>query len=125
VVGIYTIGQVCAATFKSLNAKQVQLWLGHHSPAFTLAVYVHVLSDELPASPFEPVVGIRGERDRPRPGEKPRRSSQPKPPDPPSACPTWFSTSRSDSNGRPADSKSLGAVSPLFGQAGNPLLRVA
>jgi hypothetical protein len=31
----------------------VQLWLGHHSPAFTLAVYVHVLSDELPASPFE------------------------------------------------------------------------
>jgi hypothetical protein len=29
------------------------VWLGHHSPAFTLAVYVHVLSDELPESPFE------------------------------------------------------------------------
>ncbi len=31
--------------------------VGHHSPAFTLPVYVHVLSDELPASPFEPEGG--------------------------------------------------------------------
>ena len=38
---------------RGLNAKQVQVWLGHHSPAFTLATYVHMLSDELPASPFE------------------------------------------------------------------------
>jgi hypothetical protein len=29
------------------------VWLGHHSPPFRLAVYVHVLSDELPESPFE------------------------------------------------------------------------
>ncbi|HEX3328451.1 MAG TPA: tyrosine-type recombinase/integrase [Gaiellales bacterium] len=35
-----------------LNAKQVQVWLGHHSPAFTLSTYVHLLSDELPESPF-------------------------------------------------------------------------
>jgi hypothetical protein len=72
VVGIYTIGQVCAATFKSLNAKQVQLWLGHHSPAFTLAVYVHVLSDELPASPFEPEGGNQGGT---RPAEAGREAS--------------------------------------------------
>jgi hypothetical protein len=26
----------------------VQLWLGHHSPAFTLATYVHLLADDLP-----------------------------------------------------------------------------
>lgn len=31
------------------NAKQVQLALGHHSPAFTLNVYVHLLADDLPS----------------------------------------------------------------------------
>jgi integrase len=34
------------------NAKQVQLWLGHHSPAFTLATYVHLLPDDLPEADF-------------------------------------------------------------------------
>jgi hypothetical protein len=28
------------------------VWLGHHSPAFTMATYVHLLADDLPASPF-------------------------------------------------------------------------
>jgi integrase len=31
------------------NAKQVQPWLGHHSAAFTLETYIHLLSDELDA----------------------------------------------------------------------------
>jgi hypothetical protein len=35
-----------------LNAKQTQVWLGHHSPAFTLATYVHLLSDDLPDAGF-------------------------------------------------------------------------
>jgi hypothetical protein len=35
-----------------LNAKQVQMWLGHHSPAFTLATYVHLLPDDLPDASF-------------------------------------------------------------------------
>lgn len=35
-----------------LNAKQVQAWLGHHSPAFTLSVYVHLLADDLPEPTF-------------------------------------------------------------------------
>ena len=35
-----------------LNAKQVQVWLGHHSPAFTLATYVHLLADDLTAPDF-------------------------------------------------------------------------
>ena len=35
-----------------LNAKQVQVWLGHHSPAFTLATYVHYLADDLPDASF-------------------------------------------------------------------------
>ena len=33
-------------------AKQVQHWLGHHSPAFTLATYVHLLPDDLPEPHF-------------------------------------------------------------------------
>jgi hypothetical protein len=37
---------------RGLNAKQVQVWLGHHSPAFTLETYVHLLSDDLPETPF-------------------------------------------------------------------------
>jgi integrase len=36
-----------------LNAKQAQIWLGHHSPAFTLATYVHLLPSDLPESPFD------------------------------------------------------------------------
>src|SRR5690349_13050905 len=31
------------------RAVQVQRFLGHHSPAFTLATYVHRLPDDLPA----------------------------------------------------------------------------
>ncbi len=34
------------------NAKQVQLVLGHHSPAFTLATYVHLIPDDLPSADF-------------------------------------------------------------------------
>ena len=34
------------------NAKQVQTRLGHHSPAFTLSVYVHLLPDDLPEPSF-------------------------------------------------------------------------
>ncbi|MEP6910630.1 MAG: site-specific integrase [Actinomycetota bacterium] len=37
---------------RGLNAKQVQMWLGHHSPAFTLATYVHLLPDDLPDPQF-------------------------------------------------------------------------
>jgi hypothetical protein len=33
------------------NAKQVQTWLGHHSAAFTLTTYVHLLPEDLPALP--------------------------------------------------------------------------
>jgi hypothetical protein len=39
------------------NAKQVQLLLGHHSPAFTLATYVHLLPDDLPEPDFLDGIG--------------------------------------------------------------------
>jgi integrase len=53
--GFHTLRHTCATMlFRSgLNAKQVQVWLGHHSPAFTLAVYVHLLPDDLP-EPIDP-----------------------------------------------------------------------
>jgi integrase len=33
---------------RGANAKQVQRWLGHHSPSFTLDTYVHLLDERLP-----------------------------------------------------------------------------
>lgn len=50
----HTLRHTCATMLfrNGLNAKQVQMWLGHHSPAFTLAVYVHLLTDDLPDPEF-------------------------------------------------------------------------
>ena len=52
--GFHTLRHTCATMLfrHGLNAGQVQLWLGHHSPAFTLSTYVHLLPDDLPESPF-------------------------------------------------------------------------
>jgi integrase len=48
--GFHTLRHTCATMLfrRGLNPKQVQVWLGHHSPAFTMSVYVHLLSDDLP-----------------------------------------------------------------------------
>lgn len=53
-VGFHTFRHTCATVLfrRGLNAKQVQMWLGHHSPAFTLATYVHLLPDDLPDPSF-------------------------------------------------------------------------
>src|SRR5215831_16313706 len=53
-VGFHTFRHTCATILfrHGLNAKQVQMWLGHHSPAFTLATYVHLLPDDLPDADF-------------------------------------------------------------------------
>ena len=59
----HTLRHTCATRLfrAGLNAKQVQVWMGHHSPAFTLAVYVHLLSDDLPPSPFGATGGHAGD----------------------------------------------------------------
>jgi Phage integrase family len=56
----HTLRHTCATMLfrHGLNAKQVQMWLGHHSPAFTLATYVHLLPDDLPEAGF--LDGITG-----------------------------------------------------------------
>ncbi len=52
--GFHTLRHTCATLLfrHGANAKQVQLWLGHHSPAFTMATYVHLLPDDLPDPGF-------------------------------------------------------------------------
>lgn len=52
--GFHTFRHTCATMLfrHGLNAKQVQVWLGHHSPAFTLDTYVHLLADDLPDPGF-------------------------------------------------------------------------
>jgi integrase len=54
-VGFHSFRHTCATRLfrRGLNAKQAQVWLGHHSPAFTLAVYVHLMPDDLPGSVFD------------------------------------------------------------------------
>jgi integrase len=52
--GFDTLRHACATMLfrHGANAKQVQMWLGHHSPAFTLATYVHLLAADLPDPSF-------------------------------------------------------------------------
>jgi integrase len=50
----HTLRHTAASRFfrAGSNAKQVQAVLGHHSPAFTLATYVHLIDDDLPDPGF-------------------------------------------------------------------------
>jgi integrase len=68
----HTLRHTCATflfTREGLNAKQVQAWLGHHSAAFTLDRYVHLLPDDLPEPVGFDVLGrepnVVGEHDVP------------------------------------------------------------
>lgn len=48
-VGFHAFRHTCATLLfaEGRNAVQVQRWLGHHSPAFTLATYVHLLDGDI------------------------------------------------------------------------------
>ena len=48
-VGFHTFRHTCASLLfaEGRNAVQVQRWLGHHSAAFTLTTYVHLLDGDL------------------------------------------------------------------------------
>lgn len=66
--GFHTLRHTCASMLfrAGWNAKQVQVVLGHHSPAFTLATYVHLVPDDLPEPAFPellagPVIPLVGE----------------------------------------------------------------
>ncbi|MDQ3870674.1 MAG: site-specific integrase [Chloroflexota bacterium] len=55
--GFHSLRHTCATILfrRGWNAVQVQLALGHHSPAFTLATYVHLLPADVPGSPLDDV----------------------------------------------------------------------
>jgi integrase len=59
--GFHTFRHTCASMLfeRGANAKQVQRWLGHHSPSFTLDTYVHLLDEGLPA-PVDLLVELGG-----------------------------------------------------------------
>ena len=51
------------------NVVQVQRWLGHHSPSFTLDTYVHLLDEDL-AAPLKPLRVNSGSTERPETAAK-------------------------------------------------------
>jgi integrase len=48
-VGFHAFRHTCASLLfaQGRNVVQVQRWLGHHSPSFTLDTYVHLLDGDL------------------------------------------------------------------------------
>jgi integrase len=61
--GFHTFRHTCATRLFAggRNAVQVSRWLGHHSAAFTLSVYVHLLDDDLGTalpSTLQPLAGV-------------------------------------------------------------------
>jgi integrase len=54
-VGFHTFRHFASRLFaEGRNILQVQRWLGHHSPSFTLDTYVHLLDKDL-GRPLEPL----------------------------------------------------------------------
>jgi integrase len=53
-VGFHTFRHTCATVLfrRGWNAVQVQKWLGHHKPSFTLDTYVHLLDEDVPEPEF-------------------------------------------------------------------------
>jgi hypothetical protein len=53
-VSFHTFRQTCASLLfaEGKNVKQVQEWLGHADPGFTLRTYVHLLDDGLGDADF-------------------------------------------------------------------------
>lgn len=61
-VGFHTLRHTCATMLfrNGWNAVQVQRWLGHHKPSFTLDVYVHLLEGDIPDPAFLDELGNAG-----------------------------------------------------------------
>jgi integrase len=68
--GFHTFRHTCATLLfdAGRNAKQVQKWLGHHSAAFTLDTYIHLMPDD-PGDPLDLSAVLRtADRAAPRGG---------------------------------------------------------
>jgi Phage integrase family len=64
-VGFHTFRHTCATSLfrAGWNAVQVQRWLGHHKPSFTIDTYVHLLEQDIP----EPIAVAGGNGWQPDP----------------------------------------------------------
>ena len=53
-VGFHSFRHTCATVLfrQGWNAKQVQMWMGHHKPSFTIDTYVHLLDEDVPEPTF-------------------------------------------------------------------------
>jgi integrase len=69
-VGFHAFRHTCASMLfaEGRNAVQVQRWLGHHSAAFTLATYVHLLDGDL-GEPLKVPQGANNVRTAPTPAD--------------------------------------------------------
>jgi integrase len=59
--GWHTPRHTCASILfdDGRNVVQVQRWLGHHKPSFTIDTYVHLLDDDLGAPLEAPTGNVR------------------------------------------------------------------
>jgi integrase len=75
-IGFHTFRHTCASMLfaDGRNAVQVQRWLGHHSPAFTLKVYVHLLDEDIGEALSLPVRGANKVQTCPTPSGDTRPS---------------------------------------------------
>jgi integrase len=69
--GWHTLRHTCASILfdDGRNVVQVQRWLGHHKPSFTIDTYIHLLDDDL-GVPLEPVRVNTGSTQRPETAAK-------------------------------------------------------
>ncbi len=53
-IGFHTFRHTCASLLfdAGRNIKQIQEWLGHHDPGFTLSTYVHLVDSDLGDADF-------------------------------------------------------------------------
>lgn len=60
-VGFHTLRHTCASLLieSGLNMLRLQRWMGHHSPAFTLEVYGHLLDGEDLGPPLDLRAALR------------------------------------------------------------------
>jgi len=58
--GFHTLRHTCASRLFAAgrNPVQVSRWLGHHSPAFTLSTYAHLMNDDLGEPLALPAAGV-------------------------------------------------------------------
>jgi integrase len=78
-VGFHTFRHTCASLLFAAgkNAKQVQMWLGHSDPGFTMRTYIHLIDDGLGDADFLDEGAWRGVNKGVNMGDAKQRNPQP------------------------------------------------